>query len=51
MLKNGTHATIAEMSAADRIDESYLGRVPTADCAGAEYYRGEFLGGQTADLQ
>jgi hypothetical protein len=27
MLKNGTHAAIAEIAAAEKINESYLGRV------------------------
>jgi hypothetical protein len=27
MLKNGTHATIAEIAAAEKINESYVGRV------------------------
>ena len=27
MLKNGTHATIAEIAAAEKIDESYVGRI------------------------
>src|ERR1700730_9910926 len=27
MLENGTHAAIAEIAAAERIDESYVGRV------------------------
>jgi hypothetical protein len=27
MLENGTHTTIAEMAAAEKINESYVGRV------------------------
>jgi hypothetical protein len=28
MLENGTHSTIAEIAAAEKINESYVGRVP-----------------------
>jgi hypothetical protein len=41
MLENGTHSTIAEIAAAEKINESYVGRVLAADPAGARHRRGD----------
>jgi hypothetical protein len=40
MLENGTHATIAEIAAAEKINE-LRGSYPAADAAGAGYRRGD----------
>ena len=44
MLENGTHATIAEIAAAEKINESYVGSRLAADAASAGHHRGVFVG-------
>jgi hypothetical protein len=41
MLENGTHATIAEIGAAEKINESYVGRVLRLNAAGAGHHRSD----------
>jgi hypothetical protein len=51
MLENGTHATIAEIAAAEKIDESYVGRVLRLTLLAPEIVEAILGGRQPAKLQ
>ena len=51
MLENGTHATIAEIAAAEKINESYVGRVLRLTLLAPDIVEGILGGRQPADLQ
>ena len=51
MLENGTHATIAEIAAAEKINESYVGRVLRLTLLAPDIVETILGGRQPADLQ
>jgi hypothetical protein len=51
MLENGTHATIAEIAAAEKINESYVGRVLRLTLLAPDIVEAILDGRQQADLQ
>jgi hypothetical protein len=51
MLENGTHATIAEIAAAEKINESYVGRVLRLTLVAPDIVEAILGGRQPADLQ
>jgi hypothetical protein len=50
MLENGTHATIAEIAAAEKINESYVGRVLRLTLLGPDIVEAILGGRQPADV-
>jgi hypothetical protein len=50
-LENGTHATIAEIAAAEKINESYVGRVLRLTLLAPDIVEAVLGGRQPADLQ
>jgi hypothetical protein len=50
MLENGTHATIAEIAAAEKINESYVGRVLRLTLLAPEIVEAILGGRQPADM-
>ena len=51
MLENGTHATIAEIAAAEKINESYVGCVLRLTLLAPDLVEAILGGRQPADLQ
>jgi hypothetical protein len=51
MLENGTHATIAEIAAAEKINEAYVGRVLRLTLLAPDIVEAILGGRQPADLQ
>lgn len=51
MLENGTHATIAEIAAAEKINEAYVGRVLRLTLLAPDIVEAILGGRQSADLQ
>ncbi len=51
MLENGTHATIAEIAAAEKINESYVGRVLRLTLLAPDIIEAILGGRQPAELQ
>lgn len=51
MLENGTHATIAEIAATEKINESYVGRVLRLTLLAPDIVEAILSGRQPADLQ
>jgi hypothetical protein len=51
MLENGTHATIAEIAAAEKINESYVGRVMRLTLLAPDIVEAILSGRQPAELQ
>ena len=51
MLENGTHATIAEIASAEKINESYVGRVLRLTLLAPDIVEAILGGRQPADLQ
>ena len=51
MLENGTHATIAEIAAAEKINESYVGRVLRLTLLAPDIVEAILGGRQPAGLQ
>jgi hypothetical protein len=51
MLENGTHATIAEIAAAEKINESYVGRVLRLTLLAPDFVEAILGGRQPAELQ
>jgi hypothetical protein len=51
MLENGTHATIAEIAAAEKINEAYVGRVLRLTLLAPDIVEAILGGRQQADLQ
>jgi hypothetical protein len=51
MLENGTHATIAEIAAAEKINESYVGRVLRLTLLAPDIVEAILNGRQSAGLQ
>jgi hypothetical protein len=51
MLENGTHATIAEIAAAEKINESYVGRVLRLTLLAPDIVEAILSGRQPADIQ
>jgi len=51
MLENGTHATIAEIAAAEKINESYVGRVLRLTLLAPDIVEAILSGRQPAGLQ
>ena len=51
MLESGTHATIAEISAAEKINESYVGRVLRLTLLAPDIVEASLGGPHPADLQ
>ena len=51
MLKNGTHATIAEIAAAEKINESYVGRVMRLTLLAPDIIEVILSGRQPAELE
>ena len=51
MLENGTHATIAEIAAAEKINESYVGRVLRLTLLAPDIVEAILNGRQPAGLQ
>lgn len=51
MLENGTHATIAEIAAAEKINESYVGRVLRLTLLAPDIVEAILAGRQPASLQ
>jgi hypothetical protein len=51
MLENGTHATIAEMAAAEKINESYVSRVLRLTLLSPDIVESILSGRQSAALQ
>ena len=51
MLENGTHATIAEIAAAEKINESYVGRVLRLTLLAPDIVEAILGGRQPAELQ
>jgi hypothetical protein len=51
MLENGTHATIAEIAAAEKINEAYIGRVLRLTLLAPDIVEAILGGRQQADLQ
>jgi hypothetical protein len=51
MLENGTHATIAEIAASEKINESYVGRVLRLTLLAPDIVEGILAGRQAAGLQ
>jgi hypothetical protein len=51
MLENGTHATIAEIAAAEKINESYVGRVLRLTLLAPDLVEAVLIGQQPAELQ
>lgn len=51
MLENGTHSTIAEIAAAEKINESYVGRVLRLTLLSPDIVEAILGGRQEADLQ
>lgn len=51
MLENGTHATIAEIAAAEKINEAYVGRVLRLTLLAPDIVEMILSGRQQADLQ
>ena len=51
MLENGTHATIAEIAAAEKINESYVGRVLRLTLLAPDIVEAILGGRQPASLQ
>lgn len=51
MLENGTHATIAEIAAAEKVNDSYVGRVLRLTLLAPDIVEGILSGRQTAGLQ
>jgi hypothetical protein len=51
MLENGTHATIAEIAAAEKINESYVGRVLRLTLLAPDLVEAILAGRQSAGLQ
>src|ERR1700730_8179511 len=51
MLENGTHATIAEIAAAEKINESYVGRVLRLTLLSPDIVQAILNGRQAAGLQ
>jgi hypothetical protein len=51
MLENGTHATIAEIAATEKINESYVGRVLRLTLLAPDIIEAVLGGRQPADLQ
>ena len=49
MLENGTHVTIAEIDAAEKINESYVGRVLRSTLLAPDI-RGDLAGRQPAEV-
>jgi hypothetical protein len=50
MLENGTHATIAEIAAAEKINESYVGRVLRLTLLAPDIVEAILDGRQPADM-
>ncbi len=51
MLENGTHSTIAEIAAAEKINESYVGRVLRLTLLAPDIVEAILGGRQPAELQ
>lgn len=51
MLENGTHATIAEIAAAEKINETYVGRVLRLTLLAPDIVEAILSGRQPAGLQ
>jgi hypothetical protein len=51
MLENGTHSTIAEIAAAEKINESYVGRVLRLTLLAPDIVEAILAGRQAAELQ
>jgi hypothetical protein len=51
MLEDGTHATIAEVAAAEKINESYVGRVLRLTLLAPDFVEAILNGRQPAELQ
>jgi hypothetical protein len=51
MLENGTHATIAEIAAAEKINESYVGRVLRLTLLAPDIVEAMLSGRQPGDMQ
>jgi hypothetical protein len=51
MLESGTHATIAEIAAAENINESYVGRVLRLTLLASDIVEAILSGQQSAGLQ
>jgi hypothetical protein len=51
MLENGTHATIAEIAAAEKINESYVGRIMRLTLLAPDIVEAILSGRQPAELQ
>jgi hypothetical protein len=51
MLENGTHATIAEIAAAEKINESYVGRILRLTLLAPDIVEAILNGQQAAGLQ
>ena len=51
MLENGTHATIAEIASAEKINESYVGRVLRLTLLAPDIVEAILGGRQPGDLQ
>jgi hypothetical protein len=51
MLENSTYATSAEIAADDKINESYVSRVPATDVAGVEIVEAIIAGRQQAHVR
>jgi hypothetical protein len=50
MLENGTHATIAEIAAAEKINESYIGRILRLTLLAPDIVEAILSGRQSADI-
>jgi hypothetical protein len=50
MLENGTHATIAEIAAAEKINESYVGRVLRLTLLASDIVEAIMIGQQASEM-
>jgi hypothetical protein len=50
MLENGTHATIAEIAAAEKINESYVGRVLRLTLLASDIVEAIMIGQQPSEM-